>query len=370
MAGEDEATVLASQQFRIPPYSGHPVNTQYTSEKGTVREVYTIRDWVRRVDTIKGANKWDDVKTARSAQLMLAPGTPAGTWFTNVGEEDYMASWDLLKPQLLLEFATFINASDKVDILRSFTQRPDELVPHYHNRIQVEYKKFTEDIEGEFSEAPYNTETASVKAYRLEIIRKVLEYHLASFFLVGLKDELLRDVTKGNGKTLEQMLTIARFSEQASRQDKARHTLASVAQDRVEPAQNGQDLGLNAEEIAFIRQMRNGGGAKKNHSNGGGGYNGGGKSRSGGGTNGSIRCFFCLIPGHKANDCRRRAKERAEGKFCHTVNDAVVSEDEFNKLPRPGKNGSTRSYAAAAADTVGGICEETAYNTYTNGSSN
>jgi hypothetical protein len=282
-----------------------------------------------------------------------------------------MASWDDLKPQLLAEFATYVNASDKVDILRSFTQKPDELVPHYHNRIQVEYKKFTEDIEDEFTSPPYDKETAMMKTYRAEVIRKVLEYHLASFFLVGLKDELLRDVTKANAKTLDQMLQIARFSEQASMQGKARHTLAAVSQDRNEPEPTGPDLGLNAEEIAFIRQMGNGGG-KKNYSNGGG-SNGGGKPRNGGGNGGGgIRCFFCLIPGHKADACRRRAKERAEGKYRHTVNDATVSQEEFNKLPRAGKNGSTstKSYAAATADTVGGINEETAYNTYTNGSSN
>ena len=40
-------------------------------------------------------------------------------------DEPYMDTWTDMMPQLIKEFSPFINASDKVDILRSFSQAPN-----------------------------------------------------------------------------------------------------------------------------------------------------------------------------------------------------------------------------------------------------
>lgn len=354
------------QHFRVPPYSGHVVGTTYTGTMGQVREVYSVKDWVKRVEIIAGANSWDQEKTARCAQLMLQPGTPAGVWYLNHGEDACMARWNLLKPELLREFATFINASDKVDILRSFSQKPSEMVHHYLNRIQVDYKRFHADLE---FDGPHfgAAETAVETAHRERVTKVILDFHMANFFCLGLRDEYLRDVTKSNARTLDAMVQTARFSEQAQLQGRGRHTISAVEVQSPNHSTPPEAGGLSSEEIAFIRSMRAGAAS----GGGGGGNKGKGRGKGKGKGDPNVTCFFCLITGHKANECRKRIAERAEGKFRKTINDAVLSKDEFDRLPTGARTKEGTSYAAAtvnaAGPTVGPIeahHDEMAYQAY------
>jgi hypothetical protein len=106
-------------------------------------------------------------------------------------------------------------------------------------------------LDDEFLSAQFAADTQQLVAYRQSVIQVVLKYHMASFFLLGLKDDLLKDVTKNNYRTLEEMVATARFSEQAQMQGRSRHTIAEV-----HPVQQeSEDNGLSPTEVALIRKF-------------------------------------------------------------------------------------------------------------------
>jgi len=334
----------------LPQYSGRPRGSTFQGEKGQQVELYTVRGWIRRVDTVMAATGWTDKVAAQHAQLALLPNQPAGDWYMNQYEESYMDAWSTLKVELAKEFSPFINASDKVDILRSFSQAPNEMAGPYLNRIQLQYKRLIEDIELEFAGAPFDTETPAEKQRRQLTIKVLTDFHLASFFALGLHDSLLRDVTKANAKSLEEMLRVAKLSEQAQLQSKKRHTIAEVStlddiseiHDLEEEADNFDNM-TDAECIAYVRRQGRGGRGGRGRGRGRGYSNTAGRIKS------QLSCFFCFIPGHLANECQRRARERAEGKWRDSVQDPTLTKAEFDKRPR------RRSFGQAAATEVGTV---------------
>ena len=341
-SGSAPLAATLKAHITIPQYSGRPCGSTFQGEKGTQTEMYTARAWARRVSRVKTAANWTDQVAAQHAQLALIPNQPSGLWSANMYDEPYMDTWTDMMPQLIKEFSPFINASDKVDILRSFSQAPNEPSGPYLHRIQLQYKRFIEALEGEFSGPEWQNETAAEKAKRAKIIKTVTSFHLATFFLVGLHDGLLKDVTKANVHKLEDMLAVAKISEAAIEQGRKRHVIAGVPEPQHVHQPDEFDPEVDDEFVAFVRGQLN-----KSISRARG--RGRGSSSAGRGRQ-SYSCYFCFIPGHLANECQRRQRERADGKWRDSVQDTAVSKAEFDA--RPPRQGRTRPAAQQnAVDT-------------------
>lgn len=319
MAAAEPAVNLVKSQFQIPKYSGRVKGSVFQGETSQLTELYTIQEWCRRVNTVKSAAGWGDDKTADFAKLAIIQNEPAGIWLQVKQEADDPAlnNWDNLSKEMIKEFRVWTSANDKVDILRSFVQKKGELSHQFLNRVRLGYQRFLEDLD-DVIPIP-NGETEPQKARRLEIVRAVSEYHLKSFFCLGLHDDLLAEITKSNVTTLEAMANSARTTEQALLQQRKRHTIAEVRQrDEPEGAVSAQDQAAIA---AILRKFRpnngnnNNTGAKKKNNNS--------AKKTG------VKCYFCGIANHYANECNKRKADRAAGNYRAAIGDAPMTKAQF-----------------------------------------
>ena len=203
-----------SSKVQVPPYSGYPVGQTFQGHQGQQTELYEVRDWCVRVQTIGKAASWDDTVLGGHAAFALIPQTPAYNWYRNHVEDQTIQQWPAFMSAIIKEFSAPVGAVEKVNILNSFKQQRNEQIGDYVNRIRLRYKTFRLGLEGTFTEAKWAAESAGQKATRAEVIQKCVDYHLGSFFLVGLREEILVDVTRQDCATLDEMIASAKRSEQ------------------------------------------------------------------------------------------------------------------------------------------------------------
>ena len=333
--------------FKIPEYSGLAKGTTFTGATGNRTEMLSVQSFIQQVTTIQGAAKWDDEVTAQYVKLSFLPETPVHDWAINNQDEAFMSKWSLLGPTLRKEFATFVSVSDKVEIFRSFKQRPSELSRAYLYRITREYSRFMEDLETMMTKrgADWFNLGPNEEADRKKIVNFVRDFHLSNFFAFGLRTTTLEDVTRSGETDLQEMLKVAIKSEQAHQQSARRPHIAEVT---VEP-QPSPATASSAEAptltedliISAIRKFTQ----KKPSS----------KSNNPGQSN--VSCFYCGIARHKANECRKRAKDRAQGIWRQKIKDTPMSKTDWDKAVRASNPGHATVGTISAGDA-----EEEYYN--------
>lgn len=316
------AVNLLKSQFQIPKYSGRVKGSVFQGENAQWTELYTIQEWCRRVSTIKSAAGWQDDRTADYAKLAIIQNEPAGIWLQVQQEvaNPGLDTWGTLKDLMEAEFRVWTSANDKVDILRSFVQTKGELSHQFLNRVRLGYQKFLEDM---VVPAPPADEGEPAKAHRLRVIKAIQDYHLQSFFCLGLHDYLLSDITKNGAITIEDMAKTARTSEQASLQKKNRHTISEIASRvQTENGKNEEEV-LSAQEetavAAVLRRMRSGA------SNPGRGKTNKPTKKA----PGTVKCYFCGVANHYANECNKRKADRAAGNWRAAIGDTPMSKAQF-----------------------------------------
>ena len=305
MPNQNANGVASTEKFKIPMYSGVFKDHSYTSADGPKTETLTAEEWARRVDTLQTAANWTDEVTASTAQLAFIPGQPASDWYTNNFDEDFMKLWSTLRPKFITQFSPYVSVSDKVDILRSFRQKPSELINPYLQRVTKEHNRFKESFNTEMTtkNGPWDPNRPGVvvanipaKDARDAISKEVFRYYLKNFFALGLRDSLLAEVTKSGVSTLEEMVEVARRAEQASLQGNKRHTVAEVTiSDQPTPpsASNvtAEDQGED-KVVAAIKQILSRGGNSSSR----------GKN--------TYSCYYCDLKGHVARYCHKRSTDR------------------------------------------------------------
>lgn len=312
-------------QVRLPQYSGHPVGRSFQGPAGMLVELLDVNDWCLQVGDIGGAASWSDTVTAKQAAIALLPNSPAYNWYkANQSKSSAsLATWVGFKAAIILEFAPPVDAGDKVEIIKSFKQAKDERVGDFLNRIRIGHERYILGLAADFNIAPYTAETPAEQAYRDKVISITTDYYLASFFLVGLHDFLLKDVTLVGCTSLDEMVAVAKRSEQAFLQGAKPHKISAVQPDAsgvensAAKSQNFEAMIAAAVAAAFAK-----GGANKPSS----------KAKGAGRPKEDITCFFCFAKGHYANECKARQQERDAGKWRPTVRDAFMTKEAYNAL--------------------------------------
>ena len=221
------AASTSSKSREVPPYSGHPVGKSFQSVDGLRTELFEVFDWTLQAETRGQANKWADDVLAKQAAMAFPPATPAYNWY-KLHQKD-VQTWALMKPAIEREFMPPFDAADKVAVLKSFRQERGERVSDYSTRITLSYQRMTHNLESLFEVDPtYSAEDAQTKAYRRKVVAKVLDFHRASFFLVGLDEDLMAEVTRSGSEDMEVMLNIAKRAEQARNQAGRPHRISAV----------------------------------------------------------------------------------------------------------------------------------------------
>ena len=323
------ASVTLKSQFKIPDYSGRAKHTTFQGTGGVRTELFSAADFVRQATTIKGAAKWADDITAEYVKLAFLPDSPVHDWYVNNMSEPWMSSWKTMSPELIKEFAAYVSVSDKVDILKGFKQRPGEASNHYYQRIFKGYRRFLEDLETEMTAGDYKNETAAEKALRHKIMKATTDFHLKSFYCVGLHSDLLADVTKSGSTSLEDILKTAKKSEQANTQSSKRHTIAYVSNDEAA----GPTEAPAITEDLLVAALKRFQGKYSPGARGKGRGSGGAASapkKQGGQTN--VVCHYCNIKNHYANECKKRIRDRTtNGIWRQNIADPPSTKEEWFK---------------------------------------
>lgn len=345
-AATPAAASTSSKSREVPPYSGHPVGRSYQSVDGLRTELFEVFDWTLQAETRGQANKWADDVLAKQAAMSFPPATPAYLWY-KLNQKD-VQNWAQMRPAIEREFMPPFDAADKVAVLKSFRQERGERVSDYCTRITLSYQRMTHNLEGLFEVDPtYAAEDANTKAYRAKVIAKVLDFHRASFFLVGLDEDLMAEVTRSGSEDMNVMLSIAKRAEQARNQAVRPHRIGAVEDIGAQVASAvAKELGkfqLPASPAAAVAAPVSGSRPK-------------GKDKDK--DPAKVWCFFCLVKGHYANTCVKRNDERGRNIWRPTVRCAHMSKDAYDRLSRDDKNKGRNMISAPppapSASSVGG----------------
>lgn len=324
--------VTLKSHFKIPEYSGLAKGTSFVGATGTRTELLSVQSFVQQVNNIQGAAKWDDEVTAQYVKLSFLPETPIHDYAINEKDADFMSKWSLMAPRLLKEFATFVSVSDKVHIFRQFKQKPTELAQPYLYRITREYNRFLEDLEVLMTATgqPWAGQQPGEAAYksRQEIMKFVTDFHLMNFFALGLRSTTLEDVTRSGKTDLSGMLKEAMRSEQAQQQSQRRATIGELSLDDHPTPTPGTSTATSAENptisedliISAIRKFTQKRSTRPSNNTAGG--------------NKSVSCFYCGIARHKANECRKRIKDRSANIWRQKIHDAPMNKADWDKAVR------------------------------------
>eukprot|EP00095_Tigriopus_kingsejongensis_P003240 snap_masked-scaffold2986_size10850-processed-gene-0.1 protein:Tk03240 transcript:snap_masked-scaffold2986_size10850-processed-gene-0.1-mRNA-1 annotation:"PREDICTED: uncharacterized protein K02A2.6-like" len=108
---------------------------------------------------------------------------------------------------IIARFSPFLNASDKVDIMLQFRQRKDERVEEYLDRVQLDFNRLIDGVDLRFQQDTFvNDDT--------QMVAKCMEYFFGTFFLVGLSDICLPNVTKADDlATVGEFVAVAKRTE-------------------------------------------------------------------------------------------------------------------------------------------------------------
>lgn len=343
---------------KIPAWSGHPEGTQYQGATGLVVELNGVRGWLTSAEQIGAASQWDrDTVLLNQAILAFIPASPAANWFcVQTLSNNAPKTWDEFKAGLIKEFTPKMDASRRGELLNSMKQRSKETSGDFMNRITISYSEF---LAGWSASLPRGID-AGVKAVLDEQIKSLKDYHLSSFFLIGLREPMLSQVTLSGEDNLERMVDIAKRAEQALAKkpgqaaavggsEKDLKTMINNLVDQAVAAKTKNDS--QGGEVAAT-------GSKKN------------KSRP----LSEVICFFCFVTGHYSNDCKQRKEERDKGHWRPTVKDDFMTKAQYDALPpatkNKGKSMAVKStaknasvqqgitYAASAGGSVGVQDEE------------
>ena len=310
------ASVTLKSQYKIPEYSGRLKHSTYQGIQGMKTELFSAKDFTRQVTIISLAAGWTEEVTAQFVKLAFVPDSPVHDWHENNFDKDFMKTWSAMQPKLIKEFAAYVSVADQVEILRSFRQRQGEAANHYHLRVVKSYGRLLEGLETDMTKSggDYATETAAAKTARHKIMTYLHDYHVRIFFCLGLKPDILADITKSGKTSLEELLDAAKMSEQASSQQARRQQVAAV-----DTAAITEDAIIAALEKFQSRFRSTSSSGSKS------------KSSTSSSKKSNVVCHYCGIKNHYSYECKKRAKDRSNNIWRQKINDSPIPKAEFEK---------------------------------------
>lgn len=167
-----------------------------------------------------------------------------------------------------------------------------------------------------------------------------------NFFLLGLRERLMEEVTLSGATTMEEMISVIQRVETSEQQkcDGHSHAIASAS------ASTESSSSILENQIASIakslEQLQSSApfqGQVATSSAPRGRFKSKGRNKA------DVKCYFCLKIGHYASECARRKAERAEGKYRPTIHDQPISKEAYDQLSREERTkGSNVSFASTS----------------------
>ena len=319
------STVQLNSKVSIPEYSGLKVGTKYIARDGKeATEIYEAEDWIFLVETTFDAAGYDRAHWFKNARVKLVPQTPAFTWIRVTSQ---FADWDSFRVAFLDQFAPKESAIEKVNLLKSFKQRQKEPVLQYLNRLTMNHSKFLKDLHKEF--VTWSTDKDEVRK-REAVITRVTKFYARAFFLAGLRDEVLAQVTIEGTEDFDAVVAAAQRTELALQLKEKSAQMSSVSSKAFKDAVQ--------EEVS--RQLREASGGVS--ATQGQGRSPANKDKQRDVAN--VTCFYCGQKAHYASSCARRKEDRDKGNWRPTIQCPRMTKEQFNGLSSEDKNRGVRLF--------------------------
>ena len=309
----------------IPDYSGHNPGQKYVGRDGKEStEVYEVGDWLFQVQNAGAVHGWAKDKWILAAKVKLVPQTPAWTWLKvaeDLGAD--LSTWDSFEAAIRTEFSLAINAIERVRLLHTFVHKKNETVNIFRNKLTLNHDKFLKDLDKEFEAAPFDQETDDELMRRLLVIKIVTNYYARAFFLAGLKEDILAQVTISGEESFDDVFEHARRTELALNMKRNAPISATAGKDF-------KDAVAAEVQRLFQSQQPGAGGVSATAGKSGGKPAGKDKQRD----LSSVTCFYCGQKGHYPDTCSPRAADRASGNWRPTVRCPKSSKEQWDKMSR------------------------------------
>ena len=334
MATADPPTVQLNSRVSLPDYSGLKIGSKYVGRDGKESsEIFDADDWIFLVETTFESAGYEEDKWVKTARVKLVPQTPAFMWSRIAGE---FKKWEHFREAFLDQFATKESAIEKVNLLKSFKQRGKEPVSQYLNRLTLNHTKFLKDMPKEFT--GWSTVDAVVLE-RNKVISRVTGYYARAFFIAGLRDEILAQVTIEGTENFDEVVLAAQRTEMALQLKEKAAAISTV---------NSKDFKQAVQE-EVQRQLRESSGTSGTVS--ATQAQGQGQSRAGKDKGekkfrdpATVTCFYCGQKAHYATACAQRQDDRDKGIYRPTVQCPKMTREQFNNLSSEEKNRGVRIF--------------------------
>ena len=320
---EEEEEMAPTTAIDLDKYSGLPKGSKFATGGGERTEQYEVRDWCRRVETIGSSVNWSEEVTASHAALALIPGTPAENWLRLEQKEGRLGTWPQFKQRIIARFSPPVTATQRVAMIRAMKQERSERVEDFKNRLQIQFEVLEDGVKQHVSSKHGQLDDQAGKP-KLEAVNTAMEYVLQCLFLAGLQDRFVVDITKSGTKSLDEMVEVAKRTEEAATANTTR--IAAIGYDQETSQQEEQPL-TRTEMMQMIAAMSRGaeGGQRRPESQAK-------QKKSSATSNSKICCYYCFGKGHTTRACKALTADRRAGIHRPTIKCQPMTRAEFNAL--------------------------------------
>ena len=213
----------------------------------------------------------------------------------------------------------------------------------YLNRMTMNHDKFLKDLPKEFS--TWSTDKDAVRT-RTAIISKVTKYYSRAFFLAGLRDEVLAQVTIEGTEDFDEVVVHAQRTELALQLKEKSAQVSAVSSKAFKDAVQ--------EEVS--RQLKEATGAVSAAQ---------GQSKAPANKDkqrdiSKVTCFYCGQKAHYASACARRQDDRDKGVWRPTAQCPRMTREQFNALSAEDKNRGVKLFGRARSGQAAGSAAQSA----------
>ena len=294
---------------------------------GTSKDTITAENLIDRIDSSIGALAWSQNMAFEFFRMALH--SEAEEWIKLVRETnaEFATTWDFIKPLFKARFGKRMDVAKVGTVLENLKMaEPTEQPMKFAARLNSAFSQLREMIpRGQIVNIPQDPAQrtdAVCEGIHDNAIRYLHLQYLKYFYIAGLPKYIMQLVATKDPATFTEAHDEAnRIFELNKVNQHAAHALNNPVEDNINQIRG------NGSQNPYRGNYRGRGGRGRGAPRGGqpgrGGYNNGGQTKpSGPGDNQAQNqnkptCWYCSIPGHRQEDCRKRIRE---GKPCIGLN--------------------------------------------------
>jgi len=291
---------------------------------GSSKDTISAETLISRIDSSIISLGWTPQQAYNFFKIALH--ADAEKWMNMITrDEDFVADWDVVKPLFRARFGKKMDVSKVAGVLTDLKMKPDENTDGYAARIDEKFSVFRELIpNGQIHDLPANVADrtdAVCERIHLRALNYLHGQYVKYFYIAGLPKFIMYHVAnKEPCNTFKDARTEACKAYDLDKDGKSSTTSAieSKEEDSINQVRG------NGSQNPYRGNMRGNGyrgrgnrGAQRGASRGayaGGTYSGGSLAKENENGTGSNQnkvpsCWYCSIPGHRQDDCRKRQRD-------------------------------------------------------------